>query len=138
VSLITECFWVQVPLAVPDHISPAQVTAENQYDSLAAVVTPLWQTPYKEQLEIKFQWSQSVMQNVVKKIYKEAKRKNVKKISYRLHRVKPSVSGPYNILYSKLSEKRVTDLMKQISHDMFSLVRNFHLLYIEPQVSSLC
>lgn len=85
------CFSnVQVPLAVPDHVSPAQVTAENQYVSLSAVVTPLWHTPYKKQLEIKLQWSRSVMQNVVKKICKEAKHRNVKKISYKLHCVKPS------------------------------------------------
>ncbi|PNF20223.1 hypothetical protein B7P43_G16181 [Cryptotermes secundus] len=83
------CFS-NVPLPVPEHVSPSQVTAENQYECIAAVVTPLWQTPYKEQLAIKLQWSQSVMWNVVKKICKQRKSWNVKKFSYRLHRVKPS------------------------------------------------
>jgi hypothetical protein len=81
-----------VALPVPEHISPAQVTSENQYESLAAVVTPLWQTPYEEQLAIKLKWSQNVMQNVVNKLYKQTNRK-FKKISYKLHHVKPSVSG---------------------------------------------
>jgi hypothetical protein len=128
VLLITECFWVQVALPVPEHVSSSQVTAENQYESLAAVVTPLCQTPYKEQLAIKLRWSQSVMQNVVKKICKQMKSRNVKKISYRLHDVKPSVSGSYNILYSKLNKKRLTVLMIRIYHDLFSSVRNFLLL----------
>jgi predicted metallopeptidase len=138
VLLISECFLVQVPLPVPDHISPAQVTAENQYESLAAVVTPLWQTPYKEQLAIKLQWSQSVMQNVVKKLHRQAKSKNVKRILYRLHHVKPSVSGSYNILYPKLNKKRLSDptSMIRICLDLFSSVRNF--LVIEPEVSSPC
>lgn len=127
-SLITEYFCVQVPLPVPEHVSPSQVTAENQYECIAAVVTPLWQTPYKEQLAIKLQWSQSLMWNVVKKICKQRKSWNVKKFSYRLHRVKPSVSGLYHILCSKLNKKRLTDLLIRIYHDLFSSVRNFLLL----------
>jgi 4-diphosphocytidyl-2C-methyl-D-erythritol kinase len=128
VSLITEFFCVQVPLPVSEHISPAQVTAENQYDSLAAVVTPLWQTPYNEQLAIKFQWSHNVMQNVVKKLYKQMKNRNFKKISYRLHHVKPSVSGSCCILYLKLNKRMLIDHMMKIYLDLSSSVRHFCLL----------
>jgi hypothetical protein len=126
-SLITEFFCVQVALPVSEHISPSQVTAENQYERLAAVMTPLWQKPYNEQLAIKFQWSQNVMQNVVKKLYNQTKR-NFKKISYRLHRVKPSVSGSYSILYSKLNTRMLIEHMAKTHLDLSSSVRHFLLL----------
>jgi type II restriction/modification system DNA methylase subunit YeeA len=96
--LISECSWVQVPLPATESISPAQVTADNQYESLASTVTPLWQTPYQEQLEIKLKWSQSVIQNFVKKLNEQTKDKKVKNISYKLHHVKPSVSALHRVL----------------------------------------
>ncbi|XP_021921005.1 tRNA (uracil(54)-C(5))-methyltransferase homolog [Zootermopsis nevadensis] len=79
-----------VPLLETECVSPTQVTSDNQYDSLAGVVTPLWQVPYQEQLQIKWKWSQTVLENFVKKLRDQTKRKKVKKISYKLHQVKPS------------------------------------------------
>lgn len=81
-----------MPRLETECVSPTQVTSDNQYDSLAGVVTPLWQVPYQEQLQIKWKWSQTVLENFVKKLRDQTKSKKVKKISYKLHQVKPSVS----------------------------------------------
>jgi hypothetical protein len=91
---------VQVAFPVSDYVPPDEVTSENQFDSLARVVTPLWQTPYEEQLQIKLRWSQTVMQNFIKKLRVRTSSKKLRKISYRLHGVKPSVSGMNRFLYS--------------------------------------
>lgn len=91
---------VQVVLRVSDYVSPDGVTAENQYSSLARVVTPLWQTPYEEQLQIKHKWSRNVMQNFIKKLHVRTSGKKLGKISYRLHGVKPSVSAKNRSFYS--------------------------------------
>jgi hypothetical protein len=108
--LIGECFCtIQVLLPASERASPAQVTAENQYDSLAGVVTPLWQVPYEEQLQIKRKWSQGILQNIIKKLRDHTNSKKVKKSSCRLHYVKPSVSGLYRFLYSELNRKRITN-----------------------------
>jgi hypothetical protein len=90
---ICEHFCVQVALPVSDYVSPEEVTAENQYDSLARVITPLWQIPYEEQLQIKLKWCRSVMRNFTKKLHVQSSGKKVSKISFRLHNVRPSVSG---------------------------------------------
>jgi len=104
--LIGECLCtIQVLLPASERASPAQVTAENQYDSLAGVVTPLWQVPYQEQLQMKRKWSQGILQNIIKKLRDHTNSKKVKKSSCRLHYVKPSVSG----LYRFLNRKRVTN-----------------------------
>jgi hypothetical protein len=47
---MVEHFCVQVAFPVSDYVTPDEVTAENQYDSLARVVTPLWHIPYEKQL----------------------------------------------------------------------------------------
>ena len=88
-----EHFCVQVALPVSDCVTPDEVTAENQHDSLARVVTPLWQIPYEEQLQIKLKWSRNVVQNFIKKLLVQTSSKKVRRISYRLRGVKPSVSG---------------------------------------------
>jgi len=90
---LVEHFYVQVAFPVSDYVTPDEVTAENQYDSLARVVTPLWHIPYEEQLQIKLKWSQNVMQNFIKKLHVQTSSKKVRKFSYRLKGVKPSVSG---------------------------------------------
>jgi hypothetical protein len=89
-----------VALHVSDYVSPEEVTPENQHDCLARVITPLWQMPYKEQLHIKLKWSQNVTQNFIKKLRVQTSGKKLRKVSYRLHGVKPSVSGMNRSLYS--------------------------------------
>lgn len=86
----TVCCYSNVAFPVSDYVPPDEVTSENQFDSLARVVTPLWQTPYEEQLQIKLRWSQTVMQNFIKKLRVRTSSKKLRKISYRLHGVKPS------------------------------------------------
>lgn len=86
----TTCCFSNVALPVSDYVTPEEVTAENQYDSLARVVTPLWQVPYEEQLQIKLKWSQNVTQNFIKKLRVQTSSKKVRKVSYRLQDVKPS------------------------------------------------
>jgi hypothetical protein len=110
--LISKCSCTQVPLLASERISPTQVTADNQYDILAGVVTPLWQVPYQEQLDIKWKWSQHVLENFIKKLRDRTKGKKVKKISYRLHQVKPSVSGLYRFVYSELNRKTIIPLCR--------------------------
>ena len=88
-----EHLCVQVALPLSDCVTPEEVTAENQYDSLARVVTPLWQIPYEEQLQVKLKWSRNVMRNFIKKLRVQTSSKKVRKISYKLQGVKPSVSG---------------------------------------------
>lgn len=88
-----EHFCFQVALPVSDYVTPEEVTAENQYDSLARVVTPLWQIPYEEQLQLKLKWSQNVVRNFMKKLHVQTSSKKVRKFAYRLKGVKPSVSG---------------------------------------------
>jgi hypothetical protein len=137
--LISECFCTQVPLAASQRVSPTEVTADNQYDSLAGVVTPLWQVPYQEQLEIKQKWSRSILWNFIKKLCDHTKGKRVKKISYRLHQVKPSVSGLYRFLYSEFNRKGITKSIVQgfpLAVDIHLLKKFSHIL--EPEVSSQC
>ena len=92
-----EHLCVQVAFRVSDYVTPEEVTAGNQYDSLARVVTPLWQIPYDEQLQIKLKWSQNVIRNFIKKLNVQTSSKKVRKISYRLQGVNPSVSGMNNV-----------------------------------------
>lgn len=96
---MVEHFCVQVALPVSDYVTPEEVTAENQYDSLARVVTPLWQIPYEEQLQIKLKWSRNVVKNFIKKLHVQTSSKKVRKFSYRLKGVKPSVSQMNRVKY---------------------------------------
>ncbi|XP_071439985.1 tRNA (uracil-5-)-methyltransferase homolog B-like [Hetaerina americana] len=50
---------------------PEIITAENQYDCLAQVVTPLWKIPYREQLQLKQRWAVYVIALLRKKLEKE-------------------------------------------------------------------
>ena len=50
--LVGERFCVQMALLISDYVSPDDATAESQCGSVAYVVTPLWQIPYEEKLQI--------------------------------------------------------------------------------------
>ncbi|XP_063235224.1 tRNA (uracil-5-)-methyltransferase homolog B-like [Bacillus rossius redtenbacheri] len=50
------------------------VTAENQYECLADVMTPLWKLPYSEQLQLKQSWSTSVVKALASKVHSRSKK----------------------------------------------------------------
>ncbi|XP_067001554.2 tRNA (uracil-5-)-methyltransferase homolog B isoform X2 [Anabrus simplex] len=49
-------------------ISGKQITPESQYECLADVMTPLWQVPYTEQLNIKNNWTEGIVKNLASKL----------------------------------------------------------------------
>ncbi|XP_049852881.1 tRNA (uracil-5-)-methyltransferase homolog B-like [Schistocerca gregaria] len=75
------------PLVVPK--IPEHVTAENQYECLAEVVTPLWRIPYEQQLELKFQWTKHVVSLIKSKLKPHSHKHNHLKMC-RVNNVLPS------------------------------------------------
>lgn len=75
------------PLIVPK--LPEHVTAENQHECLAEVVTPLWRVPYEEQLQLKFQWTKNVV-SLIKSKLKSRSHKHNRMRMCRINKVLPS------------------------------------------------
>ena len=83
---------LQVALEEVEPAKPVQVTAENQHESLAQVMTPLWQLPYPEQLKLKRKWCYDVLKALRNKFIRETKLGKGRIANCKVDHVRPSVS----------------------------------------------